>query len=641
MSGEPLLGHPNGGSRHTTPLTRVSDLINVLRARRRIVLPTIALFALICIYTFKGSDSLQLAEQLPYLSLENFQHPIPELIKAAKTEVDRRERQRSKSLKEAVHTYKALYKRDPPKDFENWYALSMQLHSKRIDTFSDIYDSTLPYMSMPPSEVRARQEALSGFGNIGRVRVRDGKVIRYDAMDADIRGDNVDSRKAVEEMLVELADRYNVVLPDFDMLINGFDQPRMIMQYRLRRQLEERAEAGKVRELDPDEKVNWHLIDHEDVRAWDVIRRSCPPESFSARASVKEPLGENPVISDRFTAPFATKHGQFLYNASAEMDICTQPDLADLSASFVRPLTYVWSDQAFPLFGQSKIQGHNDILVPPWWYWFKISRYLEHEDVAWKAKSESIFWVGASTGGWSREHEYRGWLRNRAVSLYNRPHRLEKVETVVLSPQDSSKSFEVDLPVHLLNWAFTDIAFNGVDQGDKESLAFQKAEETYRFTESRPYSAIWAHKLAGDFDGTAYSGRFLALQESNSAVMKSRLHKEFFDDTLIPWYHYIPWSTRLTEGYSIFTYFFGVQKVFWRANQDNPNPDGAHISPSVRHKSMFAVAHDAELRDIGLQGREWAKNEVRREDMCLYMYRLALEWARITSDDREAMSFTL
>lgn len=48
---------------------------------------------------------------------------------------------------------------------------------------------------------------------------------------------------------------------------------------------------------------------------------------------------------------------------------------------------------------------------------------------------------------------------------------------------------------------------------------------------------------------------------------------------------------------------------------------------------------DAELRKIATAGREWMFTIGRKIDMEIYVYRLCIEWARLNSDDRDAMSY--
>ena len=50
-------------------------------------------------------------------------------------------------------------------------------------------------------------------------------------------------------------------------------------------------------------------------------------------------------------------------------------------------------------------------------------------------------------------------------------------------------------------------------------------------------------------------------------------------------------------------------------------------------------AHDHTAEAIASQGREWASQVLRPEDMVLYMWRLILEYARICDDRRENMGW--
>ena len=52
-------------------------------------------------------------------------------------------------------------------------------------------------------------------------------------------------------------------------------------------------------------------------------------------------------------------------------------------------------------------------------------------------------------------------------------------------------------------------------------------------------------------------------------------------------------------------------------------------------------AHDGMAREIARAGREWVHDFWRPEDATAYMFRLWLEYARLMSDDRNDMNFTL
>ena len=44
--------------------------------------------------------------------------------------------------------------------------------------------------------------------------------------------------------------------------------------------------------------------------------------------------------------------------------------------------------------------------------------------------------------------------------------------------------------------------------------------------------------------------------------------------------------------------------------------------------------------EIAEAGREWVRKLLRKEDMEIYMFRLLLEWGRLTDDRRDNLGFT-
>lgn len=110
-----------------------------------------------------------------------------------------------------------------------------------------------------------------------------------------------------------------------------------------------------------------------------------------------------------------------------------------------------------------------------------------------------------------------------------------------------------------------------------------------------------------------------------------------------PWVHYVPVKNDFTDLYDIMTFFEGGSSL------DAPN-DETH-TPGV---------NDAIAKKIALQGKEWTKKFWRKEDMIAYMFRYALsrieklsvadpcsfaslflEYGRVSSEDRDSMSFDM
>lgn len=214
---------------------------------------------------------------------------------------------------------------------------------------------------------------------------------------------------------------------------------------------------------------------------------------------------------------------------------------------------------------------------------------------------------------------YKGWIRARAVSQSNTPPHWNHHSQVVLA-DSYGKTISTTLPTHAINAGYLDVALVGPDHGDEDSRAAQLAEPSFRFVDFAPFERQYSTKATLDLDGTAYSGRFLSLMKSRTAVFKSAMYREALSDTLVPWYHYIPVSTRLAELPSLVGFFFGVQRATRQALLEEHDVDD---------RLFDVVAHDAELRKVAEQGTEWADTCGRKEEAMLYVYLLALEWGRI------------
>lgn len=94
--------------------------------------------------------------------------------------------------------------------------------------------------------------------------------------------------------------------------------------------------------------------------------------------------------------------------------------------------------------------------------------------------------------------------------------------------------------------------------------------------------------------------------------------------------HFIPISQLYSEIYNVYGFFSGPSQSML---------DSANITRSqYQSASTKRINGDAELKKIADAGREWMFTVGRKVDMEIYVYRLCLEWARLNSDDREAMS---
>lgn len=90
------------------------------------------------------------------------------------------------------------------------------------------------------------------------------------------------------------------------------------------------------------------------------------------------------------------------------------------------------------------------------------------------------------------------------------------------------------IPTAYLSQEIMDVAFVaavGSYPGGEDAL-----RQVHRFGQSVPLGKHWSYKYLLDLDGMSYSGRFMALMASDSAVIKATVYQEYFSDWLQPWY---------------------------------------------------------------------------------------------------------
>ncbi|EDN08295.1 predicted protein [Histoplasma mississippiense (nom. inval.)] len=192
-----------------------------------------------------------------------------------------------------------------------------------------------------------------------------------------------------------------------------------------------------------------------------------------------------------------------------------------------------------------------------------------------------------------------------------------------------------------------------------------------------------------DADGAGFSGRFLPFLQSRALPFRTGLFRQWLDSRLTVWYHFVPIDIRLHGLWSTLAYFSGARQVGdsatpWpspNTNKDSrKNGDGqakkhgdAKQKPPSRMMMMMMMMmgkkkrnnkneipnssdtiadsnsntnqkilmepHTREGEFIAEEGRKWAEKALRKEDMEIYMFRLLLEWARLTDDKRDRLGF--
>lgn len=222
-------------------------------------------------------------------------------------------------------------------------------------------------------------------------------------------------------------------------------------------------------------------------------------------------------------------------------------------------------------------------------------------------------------------HQYQ---RHRFIRMASDASDVNKTLTFA-DPPTAPNFISVKVPAREVNKDIMDVAFVksvGHYPEGAEALA-----RDHRFDDAVSLGEHWAYKYLIDFDGMAYSGRFMAFLESDSAVIKSTVYQEYFSDWIQPWLHYIPLSSSYKEIYNIHAFFSGAPLSALEA----ANSTTLDLPASKRR----SIEGDRRLRRIARAGKQWKKTIGRTVDMEAYIYRMCLEYARLWADDRDSMAF--
>jgi hypothetical protein len=361
---------------------------------------------------------------------------------------------------------------------------------------------------------------------------------------------------------------------------------------------------------------------------WDLVRKGCPPDSAAGKADAISRVDFTPNISAANAGPHMRQG--FVSNYTLSTDICHQPDLRGLEGIFINPLSIATTHELFPLFGGSKLSVNNEILIPAPMYWRGGEKFTGGDDAVeaggrWESKSNSLVWRGVATGGRNTEQTWRGFQRHRFVAM-NNGTIVGQAERGLTPPNfqlagDQHPRLARQRPgqgPHLGAWvdSWADVGFIDLSCWPEEArdneLRCNYTDPYFDRVDPMPMAEQFRHKYLPDVDGNSFSGRYLGLLKSTSLPIKATLWREWHDSRLVAWKHFVPMDSRFVEYYAIMQYFLGFGDV---------------------------GGHDREARMIAMEGKAWADQVLRREDMQIYTLRLLLEYARVSDGRRDSMGW--
>ena len=592
-----------------------------MRSRQLLTLVALGAFVTITLLMLKNPDAVRTdglhltrkplgpTQKPSSVHVSSSSHPISVLINEAELDFKEKIKSQSKTLADAVTEYKRRYKMHPPPNFDKWYAFAKEKGVQFIDEYDSIYDSLLPFWSVKPSVIRGRCRESLGFNdnNLMGLAIRGGKAVNV------ARAEDWQQKSTVGMMAGFIQH-----LPDMDLAFNIHDESRVVLPHEDLAKLVKKAktEVLPLALANPVPLNRWSTRP-EDVKedgqfeefritkfnhfahqpVWAGSRSSCSPDS-AARS-----LDENPADD---TEAYAYSKLNLIRNHTAFSDICNSPSLRDSFGFFERPNAWNVIYDLFPIFSQSKVSSFQDILYPSPWYWADKVLYKARKDYSWDEKTNKLYWRGSTTGGFSRNG---GWRRQHRQKIVKSINGLDKTNILELSAADAKKEWNLkEVPKPDFQELF-DVQFSHVGQCDPGDCEAQK--EFFKLAKPAAQDDAWGYKYLLDIDGNAFSGRFYAFLKSRSLTFKMAVFREWHEEWLRPWLHYVPLTLNGAEYVEVLRFFEKEEEGKTQAVK------------------------------LAIESQEWADKMLRHEDFEVWFFRLLLEYGRIVDDDREKLGYVL
>ena len=559
------------------------------------------------------------------------------IIESAAVQAIQWERQASSSqtLYEAADEYRRRYHYHPPPGFDAWYKYAKDRNSVIIDDYDSIYEDLKPFWGLKAAEVRLRtaQVISDEWNDVSEIRIRDGK--------ADLGPNFKPTHRWMLDGILSMIEGFSLFLPDMDLAFNLNDEPRVAVPFSAMKQLDEAASQAFAEATEPLHQQNWStdrdllwdpLAEVQPTRpftnkphtnSFSDVTAPCPPTSKARTIFFWDP---SPLCTTCF-APHSM--GPFLSNWSMAASPCHQPDLRNLHGFYLSPAALKVANTLLPIFSQSKVAGFADILYPSPWNYIDKAVYAPdnttHPDPPFAEKENTLFWRGGTSEGVSRFGTWKGMARQRLVHLANSPASSATSSRLVPKPNkpgkfiyttadNLSKSSPVSLNISIVG----EIARAWDNDGAAQDAEFALAPPV-------DFQHHWHYRYLFDTDGAGFSGRFLPFLHSHSLPFRAGIFRTWYDARLTAWRHFVPVDIRLHGLVATLEYFAGTTKVVGSGGKE----DRARLEGDLVRGEEIAEA-----------GRDWAGKVLRKEDMEIYMFRLLLEWGRVTDDQREVLGYS-
>ncbi|KAJ7347923.1 glycosyl transferase family 90-domain-containing protein [Mycena albidolilacea] len=547
-------------------------------------------------------------------------HPIPALIRTAEAAWALKLARASTTLRQAAAEYTRRHGRLPPRGFDAWWGYVRARQVRLPDEYDQIERDLGPFYGVRGGELRAVQrgwEAHVDSYTLGK-DMADGRDAYGEAY-ADEESESLDTdtdadgaRKDRLRMLnftlpadpavrlelatggfqlIELLREVEAELPPFRAVFSPHDNPNVGLDYELRQQALEAARKGTYIDTThppPQKHAGWLSACPPFSRAWRDFndgKTPPPPKSFVHDALLAADPCHHPTLLRSHGAYLAHGAGPAPYRTLVpQFSYSVTPLHADVRVAL--PLN--WVPDGIPNEGRPPPLG-----------------------LAWAERVDArLQWRGSNTGIW---HASDGrWREAHRIRLAALGAGVGSVNVSVLDPgEDGRGARPVGPALPVLRARLVPVLFDVAFAGNPmncEPAQCDVLERMFEWRKGHDLKTAARYKYVIDVDGNGWSSRFKRLMNSGSLIFKATTYPEWFTDRLAPWVHYVPIQNSYTD---------------------------------LMDALVFFRAHDKAAARIAAAGREWSRRYWRREDMVAYMYRLFLEYARVMSTDRDAMSFEM
>lgn len=495
-------------------------------------------------------------------------HPVEVLIQKAKVDLEGLLKIQSKNYSTAYEEYRRRYVVDPPPGFEAWYEFAVAHHSPIIDEFDMIFDMVSPFWQLSGKQVIAIMSNIQHAPN-------------NELWHCSFSGDRAETHcthphrtfdRNVELSFNKRLGSLRGILPDLDFLVNHLDEPRVLT---MSQSLQEGNFHGRE---------EFKVTDMSERPIWDKITRFCAfqQSDINLQPKVKVETFSLPFVTDRFSA----------------MDLCQHPEYSAMHGLFMSPTSFYLIEGLVPVLTTGAPSTMGDILFPSPAYTESGFRYNEAHDIEWDMKQNNLYWAGSTTGGFALDDQWQHYQRQRFVKL---AQNLEQKQHYYLQERDGVVS---RVKSSFLNGRLFNVAFTRILQCRRKYCRDQSAYFNLKSWADKDQAL--RSRLVFDLDGNGISGRYYKLLASKSVPLKQTILREWHDERLIPWVHYVPVSQSMEEVPELVFYLTSTEAGKLRA------------------------------KEIADQGRDWFSKAFRDIDLTIYTYRLLLELARLQDPKRQA-----